>query len=147
MLRPGSRLAHYEVLALIGEGGMGEVYRAEDTKLRRQIALKVLSQELAVETTRRERFTREAQTVAALNHPNIVTLYSVEEAGGTHFLTMELVEGATLAARLPRHGFTLAELLRIAVREDPGFWSGEAERRVARKRRDGNQHLARGADR
>jgi eukaryotic-like serine/threonine-protein kinase len=92
----GQTLAHYRINAAIGAGGMGEVYRATDTKLRREIALKILPTGMARDPERLARFQREARTVAALNHPNIVTIYSVEEADGVHFLTMELVEGHSL---------------------------------------------------
>jgi serine/threonine protein kinase len=94
---------------------MGEVYVAEDTKLQRRVALKVLPKEMAADPERRSRFEREARAVAALSHPNIVTVYSVEEADGVHFITMELVEGKTLAKVLPRNGFSLGELLEIAI--------------------------------
>ena len=94
---------------------MGEVYAAEDTKLGRRVALKLLPPEMAADPERLERFQREARAVAALTHPNIVTLYSVEEAEGLHFLTMELVEGQTLAELIPDGGLPLEELLRLAV--------------------------------
>ena len=94
---------------------MGEVYAAEDTKLRRLVALKVLPDALAGDPDRRRRFEREAQTVAALNHPNIVTIYAVEEAGGAHFLTMELVEGKTLSDLIPRYGLPLDQILKLAI--------------------------------
>jgi serine/threonine protein kinase len=92
----GRTLAHYRITAAIGAGGMGEVYRATDTKLGRDVALKVLPAEMASSPERLERFRREARAVAALNHPHIVTIHSVEEADGVHFLTMELVEGQPL---------------------------------------------------
>ena len=111
----GRTLAHYEIVRLLGKGGMGEVYVAEDTKLQRRVALKVLPKEMAADPERRSRFEREARAVAALNHTNIVTIHSVEEADGIHFITMELVEGRTLAAMLPRNGFCLSELLGIAI--------------------------------
>jgi serine/threonine protein kinase/Tol biopolymer transport system component len=111
----GNTLAHYNIVASLGKGGMGEVYVAEDTKLHRRVALKVLPEEMAAEPERRARFEREARAVAALNHPNIVTVYSVEEAEGVHFITMELVEGRTLAKMLPKDGFSLGELLDLAI--------------------------------
>ena len=114
-LEPGQKLFHYHLVEKIGEGGMGEVYLAEDTKLRRQVALKVLPAQVAADPERRSRFEREAQTVAALNHPNIVTLHSVEEADGVHFLTMELVEGETLTDRIPKEGLPLGRLLEYGV--------------------------------
>ena len=111
----GKTLAHYEVVGSLGKGGMGEVYVAEDTKLGRRIALKVLPKEMAADPERRARFEREARAVAALSHPNIVTVHSVEEADGVHFITMELVEGKTLAKMLPKNGYALSELLEIAI--------------------------------
>ena len=111
----GRTLAHYEIVRLLGKGGMGEVYVAEDTKLGRRVALKVLPKEMATDPERRSRFEREARAVAGLNHPNIVTVHSVEEADGVHFITMELVVGRTLAAMLPKNGFCLSELLGIAI--------------------------------
>ena len=84
----GKTLAHYEILAKIGQGGMGEVYRALDTKLDREVALKVLSADMAHDSVRLDRFEREAKAIAALKHPNIVTIYSVEEVDGLRFLTM-----------------------------------------------------------
>ena len=92
----GRRLGHYVVLEPRGRGGMGEVYAAEDTKLERRVALKFLRPEVADEPDRRARFQREARAAAALNHPNIVHLYSVEESEGLLFITMELVQGRTL---------------------------------------------------
>jgi serine/threonine protein kinase len=92
----GSMLLHYRILGDLGEGGMGEVYSAEDTKLVPNLALKVLPPEMAADPERLERFQREARTLAALNHPNIVTIYSVETAGGVRFITTELIEGKTL---------------------------------------------------
>jgi len=111
----GTTLLHYSITDKIGEGGMGAVYRATDTKLNRQVALKVLPAELASDADRLERFRREAQAVAALNHPNIVTLFSVEEDGPTHFLTMELVEGASLDRVVPPGGLQLARVFDIGM--------------------------------
>ena len=114
-LQPGQMLSHYRLAEKIGEGGMGAVFLAEDTKLGRKVALKVLPAAMASDEDRLARFQREARAVAALNHPNIVTLYSVEEEDGVHFITMELVEGRTLADLIPREGFTLSRLLEIAI--------------------------------
>jgi eukaryotic-like serine/threonine-protein kinase len=101
-LTPGTRLGVYEVTALIGEGGMGQVYRARDTKLNRDVALKVLPDSLASDPDRLARFTREAQTLASLNHPNIAHIHGLEESGGVRALVMELVEGDDLSRSL-RH--------------------------------------------
>jgi serine/threonine-protein kinase len=108
-------LSHYRILGQLGAGGMGEVYLAEDTKLGRRVALKVLAHEMAADPGRRARFEREARAVAALNHPNIVTIHSVEEQDGLLFLTMELVEGRTLDQLIPRQGMAMSELLALAL--------------------------------
>ncbi len=111
----GTTLKHYRIVRALGHGGMGDVYAAEDLQLRRLVALKTLPPETASDPDRLHRFRREAQAVAALNHPNIVTLYGVEEADGVHFLTMELVEGRTLGELIPGGGLPLTKLLDIAV--------------------------------
>ena len=111
----GSVLGHYRLLELLGKGGMGEVYLAEDTKLQRRVALKTLSPELAKDHDRVQRFEREARAAAALNHPNIVTIHSVETDGDIAFLTLELVEGHTLADTLPASGLPIDRLLAIAI--------------------------------
>jgi serine/threonine protein kinase len=111
----GTTLHHYRILRAIGKGGMGEVCAAEDTKLHREVALKVLPQDMASDPERLQRFQREAQAVAALNHPNVVTIYAVEEAEGVQFITIELVEGKTLTDLILKHGLELPELLRFGV--------------------------------
>ena len=111
-LAAGSRLGPYEIHSLIGAGGMGEVYRARDTRLDRDVALKVLPADVAANPARLERFQREAKTVASLNHPHIVTLHSVEEDAGVRFLTMELVEGQGLDQVITADGLPLAKVLR-----------------------------------
>jgi serine/threonine protein kinase/formylglycine-generating enzyme required for sulfatase activity/dienelactone hydrolase len=111
----GRTLVHYEILEKIGAGGMGEVYRARDTKLNREVAVKILPAEMAESGERRARFKREASTIAALKHPNIVTIYSVEESDGIHFITMELVEGQTLAEAIPETGLTLEKFLDVSI--------------------------------
>src|SRR5438270_4537459 len=99
MLSAGDKLGPYEILAPLGKGGMGEVYRARDSRLRRDVAVKVLPQAFQTEAAR-ERFQREAQAASALNHPNICAVYDVGEAGGHPFLVMELLEGETLRDRI-----------------------------------------------
>jgi eukaryotic-like serine/threonine-protein kinase len=109
----GRTLAHYRITAVIGIGGMGHVYRATDMKLRRDIALKVLPQETSADPARLERFQREARALAALDHPGIVSVFSVEEADGIHFLTMQLVEGRSLDQLIPDGGLLPAQILEI----------------------------------
>jgi len=109
----GSTLSHYRISAAIGKGGMGEVYRATDTKLGRDVALKVLSPDVARDPERLARFQREARAVAALNHPNVVTLYSVEECDGVHFLTMELIEGQPLDRLISGGGLPVERIVGI----------------------------------
>jgi adenylate cyclase len=114
-LMPGTRLGPYNISSLLGVGGMGEVYRAHDSKLGRDIALKVLPSKTAADPHRLKRFQREARAVAALNHPHIVTIYSVEETRGTHFLTMELVDGIALDHLIPKGGMPLEKIFEIAI--------------------------------
>jgi serine/threonine protein kinase len=113
-LSPGSRLGPYEISAQIGRGGMGEVYRARDTNLGRQVAIKVLPEAVAADRDRLARFDREAKTLAALNHPNIAAIYGLERRGGSTALVMELVEGLTLADRIAQGAIPVAEALPIA---------------------------------
>src|SRR5262252_5003906 len=110
----GRRLGPYEIHSLIGQGGMGEVYRATDTKLHRDVAVKVLPSELAADPDRLARFAREAQVLASLNHPNIAQIYGVEDSTGTPALVMELVEGPTLADRIAKGPIPLDEALPVA---------------------------------
>jgi TolB-like protein/Flp pilus assembly protein TadD len=111
----GRQLGTYEVLSLLGAGGMGEVYRARDTKLNRDVALKILPNVFALDADRLARFRREAQAVAALNHPHIVTIFSIEEQDDVPFMTMELIEGCTLDQGIPDGGLSLARFFDIAV--------------------------------
>src|SRR5215467_3271935 len=110
----GARLGSYEVLAAIGSGGMGEVYRARDTKLGRDVALKILPESFVHDPDRVARFRREAQVLASLNHPHIAAIYGLEEANGAQFLILELVEGGTLEERLKSGPLPLEEALTVA---------------------------------
>jgi eukaryotic-like serine/threonine-protein kinase len=114
-VNPGDTIGHYRILEPLGKGGMGEVFLAEDTLLHRRVALKILPRLFAADPDYRERFRREAQAVAALNHPGIVTIHSVEEHEGRLFLTMELVDGGPLSESIPKGGLPLQKLLRIAI--------------------------------
>src|SRR6202162_5651238 len=114
-LAPGAKLGLYENVALIGAGGMGEVYQAHDTKLGRDVAIKVLPEAFAHDPERLARFQREAKMLAQLNHPNIATIHGLEHSDGTHYLVMELVPGDTLQQRVKREGpVPIEEALTIA---------------------------------
>src|SRR5262245_25306323 len=110
-VRSGERLAHYEVRAPLGAGGMGEVYLAEDTRLRRQVALKLLPTAFTTDAGRVRRFEQEARAASALNHPNILTIYDIGEteatSGGVHYIATEFIDGATLRQRLTDKELTL----------------------------------------
>ena len=111
----GRRLGPYEITAKLGEGGMGEVYRATDTKLKREVAIKVLPPAFTEDKERLARFEREAQLLAQLHHPNIASIFGLEESGGVHALVMELVPGPTLADRLESGSLSITESLSIAL--------------------------------
>jgi serine/threonine protein kinase len=113
-LAAGFRLGPYEIQSAIGKGGMGEVYRARDTKLQRDVAIKILPSQFAADPERLARFVREAQLLASLNHPHIGTIHGFEESGGLRALVLELVEGETLADRIARGPIPLDEALPIA---------------------------------
>src|SRR6266540_2937137 len=110
-----TRLGQYELLGSLGAGGMGEVYRARDTRLQREVAVKVLPAELASDAARLERFEREARSASALNHPNIVTIYEIGQADTTSFIVMELVDGKTLRELLYSGPIPLRKVLSIAA--------------------------------
>src|ERR1700738_1441915 len=110
-LVPGTRFGVYEVLALIGSGGMGEVYQARDTRLERDVAIKILPQAFVSDPERIARFQREAKTLASLNHPNIGGIYGLDESGGLTALVMELVEGEDLSQRIARGAIPMDEAL------------------------------------
>ncbi len=109
------KIAHYTITEKIGQGGMGEVYRATDTKLKREVALKILPESFAQDPQRMGRFQREAEVLASLNHPNIAGIHGLEQEGDTHAIAMELVEGETLAARISKGAIPLEEALQIAL--------------------------------
>ena len=110
----GTRLGVYDIIAPIGEGGMGQVFRARDTKLDRDVAIKILPEAFAHDADRLARFTREAKTLASLNHPNIAGIYGLEESGGVSALVMELVDGEDLSQRIVRGAIPLDDALSIA---------------------------------
>src|SRR5690242_15151671 len=112
---PGERLGNFEIRTLIGKGGMGEVYLARDTKLQRDVALKVLAPAFVHDPERLARFQREAHVLASLNHPHIATLYGLEDSGATHALVMELVQGPTLADRIEQGPISWEEARKSAL--------------------------------
>src|SRR4029450_867522 len=114
-LQPGTSLGPYEIVSLIGAGGMGEVYRARDPRLNREGAIKGLRADRVAHDERRRRFLPEAKAASALNHPHIITIHEIESANGIDFIVMEYVRGKSLDALIPRHGMRLGELLRIAI--------------------------------
>src|SRR5690242_11926206 len=111
----GSRLGHFTITGVLGAGGMGEVFAADDTRLHRRVALKVVRSDVADDPVRRARLVREATAVAQLNHPHIVTVYSLDEHEGVLFITMELIDGVTLADALPENGFPIQRVMSLAV--------------------------------
>ena len=114
-LTPGTRIGPYELSAQVGVGGMGEVYRAMDTNLKRSVAIKVLPEAVAMDADRLARFQREAETLAALNHPHVAQIYGLEKSAGITALVMEFVEGPTLAERIARGGLAIGETVAIAT--------------------------------
>src|SRR5215471_19369872 len=115
MIASGTRLGAYEIVSLLGAGGMGEVYRARDTRLDRTVALKILPPSLASDPQFRERFTREGRAISQIDHPNICSLYDVGEHDGTAYLVMQYLEGETLAARLAKGALPIGQALTIAI--------------------------------
>src|SRR6202158_6300788 len=114
-LAPGTHLGPYEILSLLGAGGMGEVYKARDTRLDRTVAIKILPEALAADPEFRDRFDREARTISQLDHPHICALYDVGEHDGTAYLVMQYLEGDTLEARLRKGALPLDQALQYAI--------------------------------
>jgi len=115
-IAPGTKVGSYEITRLIGAGGMGEVYRARDTKLDRDVAIKVLPDAFAADDERLARFEREAKLLASLNHPNIASIYGLEESDGVKALVLELIERPTLAERIEEGSIAIEETIAIARR-------------------------------
>src|SRR6266849_10070467 len=114
-LAPGTQLGPYEITTPLGAGGMGEVYRARDTRLERTVAIKILPAQFSSDPLRKQRFEREAKTVSSLNHPNICVLFDVGHQDGTDYLVMECVEGETLARRLEKGPIPLEQVLKFGM--------------------------------
>src|SRR5215470_14653105 len=120
-LASGTKLGHYRIRSKIGEGGMGEVYLAEDTQLHRKVALKVLPADMTTSADRMRRFLREARAASSLNHPNILTIHEIGESDGLHYIATEFIEGETLRRRLQQRRLTLAETLSFAIQVADGL--------------------------
>ncbi len=114
-LQPGTHLGPYEIQSQLGAGGMGEVYKARDTRLDRTVAIKVLPEHVAADPDLKQRFEREAKTISSLNHPHICTLYDIGSQDGIDFLVMEYLEGDTLAQRLKKGALPLEQALKVAI--------------------------------
>lgn len=119
-MQKGTQLGHFKVVEPLGAGGMGEVYLAEDTRLGRRVAVKVLPQDVVADAARLARFEREAKLLASINHANIAAVYGLEESDGQSFIAMELVEGETLAEHIRRGAIPVEEALDIAGQPAPG---------------------------
>src|SRR6266852_370097 len=125
-INTGTRLSHYSIVSKLGAGGMGEVYLAQDTKLDRKVALKILPVDVASNRDRLARFVREAKSAAALNHPNIAQIFEIDEHDGTHFIAMEFVEGVTLREKIHRERTELKKLLRYLQHAAEGLAKAHA---------------------
>jgi len=143
-LTPGTRLGPYEIVAPLGAGGMGEVYRARDTRLGRDVAVKVLPQHLSSSAEVRARFEREAKTVSGLNHPHVCVLHDVGREGTTDYLVMELVEGETLAQRLSRGALPVPDVLKLGAQIADALDRAHRAGVVHRDLKPGNIMLTRG---
>ena len=137
-LQPGDKLGPYEILAQIGAGGMGEVYRARDSRLGRDVAIKILPRDRVADPERKKRFLQEARAASALNHPNIVTLYDIANDAGVDYLVMEYVPGKTLNQLIPPKGLPLAEALNYAQQIASGLAAAHAAGIVHRDVKPGN---------
>src|SRR5437773_87858 len=115
MLEIGTRLGRYEIRAKLGDGGMGEVYLTHDTKLNRKVAVRILRSDVASDRSRISRFVQEAKAASALNHPNIITIYEIDETDAAHFIAIEFIGGETLGARVKRGHLKLGEVLEVAI--------------------------------
>src|SRR6266581_8517797 len=142
-LTSGTRLGRYEIRSKIGEGGMGEVYLAEDTKLERTVALKILPADVASNRDRMDRFVREAKSAAALSHPNIAQIFEIGEHDGTHYIAMEFIDGVTLREKIHREHAELRKLLRYLQQVAEGLAKAHAAGIVHRDLKPDNVMITR----
>src|SRR5712691_9353420 len=122
----GTRLGRYEIRSKLGAGGMGEVYLAQDTKLERKVALKILPADVAANQERMRRFVQEAKTASALNHPNIITIHEIDQTDSVHFIATEFIDGETLRERMRSAPMKLAEVLDVAIQSASAFSAAHA---------------------
>src|ERR1700682_4516900 len=141
-LASGTRLGPYEIIVPLGAGGMGEVYRARDTRLERTVAIKILPQQLSSDPVRKQRFEREAKTISSLNHPHICVLHDVGHQDGIDYLVMECVEGETLAKRLEKGPLPLEQVLRFGMQIANALDKAHRSGVVHRDLKPGNLMLA-----
>src|SRR5437016_3157463 len=134
----GRNIAHYEILEALGEGGMGVVYKARDTQLGRLVAIKVLTPDKVANTERKLRFVQEAKAASALNHPNIVTIYSIGNENGMDFIVMEFIAGRTLDKVIPRGGMKTAEVLKYGIQAADALARAHAAGIIHRDLKPGN---------
>ena len=140
-IQAGSRLGPYELLAPIGAGGMGEVWRGKDTRLDRSVAVKILPAAFAEDEERRQRFEREAKAISSLNHPHICTLFDVGHEGDAHFLVMELLEGEVLADRLQKGPLPLDQVVKLGAQVAEALSAAHRQGIVHRDLKPGNVML------
>src|SRR5215471_8400073 len=143
MIAPGTKLGRYEIRSNIGEGGMGQVYLAQDTKLDRKVALKILRDDVAADRDRMTRFVQEARAASALNHPNIITIYETGETDSGHFIATEFIDGETLRERLRKAPLKVNEALKIAAQVAHALISAHEARIVHRDIKPENVMLRR----
>ena len=140
----GQTLGHYQILEKLGAGGMGEVYRARDTRLNRVVAIKVLRADRVADEGRKRRFVQEAQAASALNHPNIVVIHDISSQNGLDYMVMECVDGKTLDALIPRQGMRLGDALKVAIQMSDALVKAHAAGIVHRDLKPSNVMVSEG---
>jgi hypothetical protein len=140
VLQPGTTLGRYQIRSQLGAGGMGEVYLAQDTRLDRQVALKILPDAVAADPDRMKRFVQEAKAASGLNHPNIITIYEIDETDSTPFIAAEFIEGSTLRERMRAQPLSVGEVLNVAVQVAGALAAAHANGIVHRRHQAGEHH-------